>query len=262
MSVMSGEGALAVFAHAKDLESQGRSIIHLELGEPDFHPGASVIESAAKALADGKDRYCPVIGVPALRDEIAAYLQRTRKIEVSPANIVIAPDVFWRTQPGPLEGNRREDAQARLDAYDITAGMNDVRDTRDALASRPEWNGKFAVLGFCFGGQHAFLALARLGADAGVSFHGTSIQNYLDEANAVTKPFSFHFAAQDDLVPPEDVARIRQALAGKSGEIIVHEGATHGFSRVDSNGYNAAVAQASEERAFALLDGLKSAVPA
>ena len=91
MSVMSGEGALAVFAHAKELESQGRSIIHLELGEPDFHPGASVIESAAKALADGKDRYCPVIGVPALRDEIAAYLQRTRKIEVSPVNIVIAP---------------------------------------------------------------------------------------------------------------------------------------------------------------------------
>lgn len=91
MSVMSGEGALAVFAHAKELESQGRSIIHLELGEPDFHPGASVIESAAKALAEGKDRYCPVTGLPALRDEIAAYLQRTRNIDVSPANIVMAP---------------------------------------------------------------------------------------------------------------------------------------------------------------------------
>src|ERR1700721_1117456 len=91
MSVMSGEGALAVFAHAKELESQGRSIIHLELGEPDFHPGASVIESAAKALAEGKDRYCPVTGLPALRDEIAAYLQRTRNIDVSSANIVTAP---------------------------------------------------------------------------------------------------------------------------------------------------------------------------
>src|ERR1039458_7173907 len=56
MSVMSGEGALSVFARAKELEAQGRSIIHLELGEPDFHPGKSVIESAAKALADGKDR--------------------------------------------------------------------------------------------------------------------------------------------------------------------------------------------------------------
>jgi aspartate/methionine/tyrosine aminotransferase len=91
MSAMSGEGALSVFARAKELEAQGRSIIHLELGEPDFHPGKSVIDSAAKALADGKDRYCAVAGVPALREEIAAYLAHTRKITVSPANIVLAP---------------------------------------------------------------------------------------------------------------------------------------------------------------------------
>ena len=91
MSVMSGEGALSVFARAKELESQGRSIIHLELGEPDFHPGPTVIESAAKALADGKDRYCAVAGLPALCEEIAVYLQRTRNIGVSAANIVIAP---------------------------------------------------------------------------------------------------------------------------------------------------------------------------
>lgn len=88
---MSGEGALSVFARAKELEAQARSIIHLELGEPDFHPGPSVIESAAKALAEGKDRYCAVAGLPALRDEIAAYLHRTRNISVSAANIVIAP---------------------------------------------------------------------------------------------------------------------------------------------------------------------------
>jgi aspartate/methionine/tyrosine aminotransferase len=88
---MSGEGALSVFARAKELESQGRSIIHLELGEPDFHAGPSVVESATKALAEGKDRYCAVAGVLALREEIAAYLQRTRNIDVLPANIVIAP---------------------------------------------------------------------------------------------------------------------------------------------------------------------------
>lgn len=91
ISVMSGEGALSVFARAQELESQGRSIIHLELGEPDFHPGPSVIESASRALSEGKDRYCAVVGVPALREEIAAYLQRTRSISVSAANIVIAP---------------------------------------------------------------------------------------------------------------------------------------------------------------------------
>jgi aspartate/methionine/tyrosine aminotransferase len=88
---MSGEGALSVFARAKELEAQGRSIIHLELGEPDFHPGNSVIESAQKALAEGKDRYCPVNGVPALKREIAAYLDRTRHIKVAAENVVLAP---------------------------------------------------------------------------------------------------------------------------------------------------------------------------
>jgi aspartate/methionine/tyrosine aminotransferase len=88
---MSGEGALSVYARAKELENQGRSIIHLELGEPDFHPGPAVIESLSKAVADGKDRYCAVAGLPALRGEIAAYLHHTRNIAVSAANIVIAP---------------------------------------------------------------------------------------------------------------------------------------------------------------------------
>jgi len=91
ISVMSGEGALSVFARAKQLEAQGRSIIHLELGEPDFHPGQSVIDAAAKALAEGKDRYCAVNGLPALKEEIASYLGRTRNIEVSPENVVVAP---------------------------------------------------------------------------------------------------------------------------------------------------------------------------
>src|SRR6267154_4863500 len=91
MSVMSGEGALSVFARARELEAQGRSIIHLELGEPDFHPGKSVIESATKALTEGKDRYCAVIGLPALREELATYLTGTRSLKVSPANIVLAP---------------------------------------------------------------------------------------------------------------------------------------------------------------------------
>jgi len=91
MSVMSGEGALSVFARAKELERKGRSIIHLELGEPDFHPAASVLDAAKLALDEGKDRYCSVQGVPALRQEIAEYLNSTRHLKVSPDNVVIAP---------------------------------------------------------------------------------------------------------------------------------------------------------------------------
>ena len=91
LSVMSGEGALSVFARAKELERQGRSIIHLELGEPDIHPAEPVINALEKALRSGKDRYCTVAGVPALRDEIAQYLHRTRDLQVEGKNIVIAP---------------------------------------------------------------------------------------------------------------------------------------------------------------------------
>jgi aspartate aminotransferase len=91
MSVMTGEGALSVFARAKELERQGRSIIHLELGEPDCHPAAPVKEALKRALDEGKERYCPVLGVPALREAIAAYLKQTRNLNVSFANVVVAP---------------------------------------------------------------------------------------------------------------------------------------------------------------------------
>jgi len=91
MSVMSGEGALIIFARAKELERSGRSIIHLELGEPDFHPTKTVNQALKRAIDDGRDRYCPVMGLPALRDAIAIYLQETRNLDIPPQNIVIAP---------------------------------------------------------------------------------------------------------------------------------------------------------------------------
>jgi len=88
---MSGEGALSVFAQAKELERQGRSIIHLELGEPDFHPSAPVLEALKAAVTEGRDRYCPVQGLPALREELGRYLARTRDLDVSSDHVVIAP---------------------------------------------------------------------------------------------------------------------------------------------------------------------------
>jgi aspartate aminotransferase len=91
LNVLTGEGALTVYLSAKELERQGRSIIHLELGEPDFHPAEPVVAALEKAVRDGKDRYCPMAGLPALKEEIAAYLHRTRNIAVSPENVVVAP---------------------------------------------------------------------------------------------------------------------------------------------------------------------------
>jgi len=91
VSELSGEGALAVFARAKELERAGRSIIHLELGEPDFHPAAPVVDRLREAVAAGRDRYVSTRGIPALREAIAEYLERTRRLQVSPDEVLVAP---------------------------------------------------------------------------------------------------------------------------------------------------------------------------
>src|SRR5512137_1603796 len=91
ISQLTGEGALAVFTRAKDLEKQGRSIIHLELGEPDFHPAAPVVDAVRAAVAAGRDRYCSTRGVPTLREAVADYLGRTRRLTVTPQEVLVAP---------------------------------------------------------------------------------------------------------------------------------------------------------------------------
>jgi aspartate aminotransferase len=88
---LTGEGALAVFARAKELEREGRSIIHLELGEPDFHPAAPVVDALRAAVANGRDRYVATRGIPPLRSAIAEYLKRTRRLEVAPEQVLVAP---------------------------------------------------------------------------------------------------------------------------------------------------------------------------
>jgi len=91
ISQLTGEGALAVFARAKELERQGRSIIHLELGEPDFHPAAPVVDALRGAVAAGRDRYVSPRGIPALRQAIADYLKQTRRLRVAPEDVLVAP---------------------------------------------------------------------------------------------------------------------------------------------------------------------------
>jgi aspartate aminotransferase len=91
ISQLNGEGALAVFSRAKELEKLGRSIIHLELGEPDFHPAAPIVDAVRAAVANGRDRYVSPLGIPALREGVSAYLKRTRRVDSTAEQVLIAP---------------------------------------------------------------------------------------------------------------------------------------------------------------------------
>jgi carboxymethylenebutenolidase len=171
--------------------------------------------------------------------------------------IVIAADPFWRTQPGPLASAEIDAAQARKNAIVEDRVLDDLRCTIRALAALPEWNGKFGIFGYCFGGKYAFLGLTRLGADAAAAFHGTNIHTVLDEAGKVTAPFSFHYGENDHIVPLAQIDQIRAALAGKDGEIYVYEGAAHSFALRDDASYHSEVARTAEDRALAMFARLK-----
>jgi len=91
MSRLGTETAFEVLARAKALEAQGREIIHLEIGEPDFDTPAHIKAAAVRALEEGWTHYTPAAGIPALREAIADYIRRTRGIPVGPEHVVVVP---------------------------------------------------------------------------------------------------------------------------------------------------------------------------
>ncbi len=85
------ETAFEVLARAKALEVQGRTIVHLGIGAPDFDTPEHIKQANARALADGRTAYCEAQGLPELREACAEYLSRTRNLEISPARVVVTP---------------------------------------------------------------------------------------------------------------------------------------------------------------------------
>jgi aspartate/methionine/tyrosine aminotransferase len=91
MARLGTESAFEVLARAKALERQGRSIIHLEIGEPDFDTPAHIKEAAKQALDAGWTHYGPSAGLPELREAIAKHITETRGVPVSPDEVVVTP---------------------------------------------------------------------------------------------------------------------------------------------------------------------------
>ena len=91
MSRIGTESAFEVLARARALEKQGRKIIHLEIGEPDFPTPAHIVEAGKRALDEGWTKYGPTQGFPEIREAIASYISRTRKITVGAENVCVVP---------------------------------------------------------------------------------------------------------------------------------------------------------------------------
>jgi carboxymethylenebutenolidase len=167
--------------------------------------------------------------------------------------IAVAPDLFWRQEPGvDLSVTSEPDWQYGLrlyQAYDRDAGAMDVKDTANAVAKLPECTGKVAVPGYCLGGLMTFLAAARYGVDAAVVYHGGDTEKYLGEVDGLNAPLLMHLAEEDEFISKPAQAEIKAALARKpNATVYSYPGQHHAFARHNGAHYNATAAALANGR--------------
>lgn len=165
----------------------------------------------------------------------------------------LVPDLFWRIRPGiELSDKIEADRQVAFDClgkFDLGAGVTDIQAALDHLRLLPGATGKAGVLGYCLGGQLAYLAAARTDSQASVGFYGIRIDEQLDEAKNIQHPLMLHIAEADDFVPPPAQAKIEQALGSNSlVTIYKYPLMGHAFARVGGMHYDKANADLANVR--------------
>ncbi len=174
--------------------------------------------------------------------------------------IAAAPDLFWRTVPGPLP---RSDARApeRIKPREekIKVGEADLADTLAHLRKLEEFNGRAAVIGFCYSGPYAIIGPKRLGYAAGISCHGSNMLAYVEELNGLSVPICIIWGDQDHQAPPEVLDAYRAVPARMTNvEVNVFPGIKHGYMMRDAgDAFDQKTRDFSVARTLAILNGLR-----
>ena len=174
--------------------------------------------------------------------------------------IAAAPDLFWRTVPGPLphdDKRSQERSQPRLEK--IKTGERDMADTLSHLRTLSQFNGRAAAMGFCYGGPYAILGPKRLGYAAGIGCHSSQMADYVGELDGVTEPVCIIWGDQDHRAPPPVLDAYRPIPARmKNVEVHIFPGILHGFMMPGSpKAYDKKTRDFSMQRTLAILEGLR-----
>jgi carboxymethylenebutenolidase len=174
--------------------------------------------------------------------------------------IAAAPDLFWRTIPGPLardDERTKQRSQPRQDK--IRTGEADLVDALAEVRKLPQSNGRVAVMGFCYGGPYAIIGPKRLGYDAGISCHGSQMLDYIGELEKLAQPVCVIWGDQDHQAPAEVLAAYRGAAQRmKNLDLHIFPGVQHGYMMPESKAFDQKTRDFSMERALAMLEGLRS----
>ncbi|MGE5640738.1 MAG: dienelactone hydrolase family protein [Clostridia bacterium] len=173
--------------------------------------------------------------------------------------VAAAPDLFWRTVPGPLKrDDPRSTPRGQPRAEKIKTGEQDLVDVLDAVRKEPLCNGRVAVIGFCYGGPYGIIGPKRLGYAAGIACHGTNMKDYLGELQGLAKPVCVLWGDKDHLAPPEVLNAYQDAAKRmKNLELHIFAGVEHGYMMRDAKAYNRMAHEFTMKRALNVVKRLR-----
>jgi carboxymethylenebutenolidase len=149
--------------------------------------------------------------------------------------LAIAPDLFWRLEPGveldPDVEPEFKRALGLMGEFDQDQGVSDIEATIREARKRLEGNGKVGCVGFCLGGRLAFMTASRTDIDASVGYYAVGIDSLLHEKHAIAKPLMLHIAGADHFVTPNIQAKMHEGLDDHP-RVTLHDypGEDHGFA--------------------------------
>ena len=169
--------------------------------------------------------------------------------------LAIAPDLFWRIEPGVQLTDKTEDewkrAFALMNAFNADTGVADIQRTIDHVRAVEEIP-RVGAVGYCLGGLLAYLTACRTTINAAVGYYGVSLETRLGEAAALATPLMLHIAGKDQFSSKTAQDAVVEGLKAKpSATTYVYPDQDHAFTRVGGAHYDAAAGELADARTVA-----------
>jgi len=172
--------------------------------------------------------------------------------------IAIAPDLFWRQEPGVNLTDKSEaewkKAFALMNGFDQDKGIEDLTTTLDAARELPGCNGNAGTIGFCLGGRLAVMMATRSDSDVNVSYYGVGLDGLVPEFENIEAPLLIHIAQKDEFASEAIIEKVLDGVEDNAFvDAFVYPDVQHAFARIGGVHYDARAATIANGRTAEIL---------
>lgn len=185
-------------------------------------------------------------------------LRQTAEALAAQGFIAIAPDLFWRLEPGVNISDKTDaewqKAMDLMKRFDTDKGIDDLNTTLAAARDLPGCNGRAGTIGFCLGGRLAVMMATRSDSDVNVSYYGVGLDALAGEFAKIETPLMLHIAEKDEYFPAAAQDKVAAALEDSEWvDAFIYPDVAHAFARVGGVHYDARAATIANGRTTELL---------